>query len=299
MDDVSVEMGLSNRPERVLAGTSVGGSHSNPYGSDQPVECKMMNPSLSARAALISVLVLCSSTLSAQSAKKLQPFTASGVVLDTKGKPLEGARVRLRADFVYGRAEVTTGADGRYIISDLIKATYRAEAYVERDYAGTTVCQRLAMPKLTDYNSFPVSQGAERNFRWQLTGKIGYTDTYFGATIMVANTYLYAKTAKAVELRLTPTGPLLDGNPGAVIVRPVSFDQPGSYKRVYDLPLGTYKLKAVLIGKDGSRTPIKTATRASDTPQEEAEAVWRSTNNCGFGNYSGVEALGLWLEKPR
>jgi Carboxypeptidase regulatory-like domain len=241
--------------------------------------------------------MLVSSALSAQT--RLQAFTVSGIVLDTKGKPLKGALVRLRADFVYGRAEVTTGADGRYAISDLIKATYRAEAYVERNYAGATVCQRLAMPKPTDYNSFPVSQGAERNFRWQLIGKVGNTDSYFGATILIFNSDLSQDTSRAVEFTLTPTGSLLDGSKASVIVKEAPLEYPSSDDGLYDLPLGTYRLKAVLIGKDGSRTPLNAATVDSKTYQPEIEIKWRSENRCGLGTDSGVKPFFVQLEQPK
>jgi len=91
--------------------------------------------------------------------------SVAAVVRDTQGRPLAGARVRPDADFIYGRAEATTGRDGRYAIGDLLKANYRAVAHVDRDYAGGLVCQRLAMPNPADCNSFAASKGAERNFQ--------------------------------------------------------------------------------------------------------------------------------------
>lgn len=247
---------------------------------------------------LACALILVSSALSAQT-RKPQPFAVSGVVLDTKGKPLKNARIQLRADFVYGRAEVTTGADGRYVISDLIKATYRAEAYYETPYAGATVCQRLAMPKQTDYDSFPVSQGAERNFRWQLSGKVGNTDSYFGATILIFNIDMSFDTSQGIEFTLTPMGLLLDGSKASVIVAKVApLKSPLSGEGVQDLPLGRYRLKAVLVGKDGSRTPLNVATVESETYQPQIEIVWRSENLCGLSD-SGVKPFFVQLEKPK
>jgi hypothetical protein len=257
----------------------------------------MVKRSLSRSIALVGVLALLSSALSAQT-PKLRPFTVSGIVLDTKGKPLEGATVQLRVDFVYGRAEVTTGADGRYVITDLIRATYRANAYIERPYAGTTACQMLAMPKPTDYNSFPVSQGAERNFRWQLTGKVGNTSSYFGAKIFPTWDIGYEiDNSRPVEFTLTPTGPLLDGSKGSVIVRQVRLESLG-VSGLFDLPIGTYKLKAALVGKDGSRTPIKLAAPESQTYQPEIELVWSSENSCGVGKENGLEPFFVKVELP-
>ncbi len=240
-------------------------------------------------------MLLISSPLSAQT-RKLEPFSVSGIVLDTKGKPLKGASVQVRVDFVYGRASVTTGADGRYVFNDLIKGTYRAEAYFETKYAGTTVCQRLAMPKPSDYDSFPVSQGAERNFRWQLTGKVGTSKSFFGATIQIFNVTSnpFDDKSRAVEFKLTPTGPLLDGSKAAVIVKQASLEYPSSDDGLYDLPLGMYKLKAVLIAKDGSRTPLNVA-KTDSVYKPEIDVKWESENRCGTD--SGVKPFFVQLER--
>ncbi len=232
--------------------------------------------------------------------RKAKPFTVSGTVVDTRGKPLEGVTVWLNADFVYGRASTTTGADGRYAMGALIKATYRAKAWITAKYAGGTVCQRLAMPTPTDYNSFTVSSGAVRNFRWQLTGKIGFTDSYFGASISIwgFNGEL-RDAARAVEFTLTPTGPLLDGSLGAVIVKEAALDYPSSDDGLYDLPLGTYKLKAILIGRDGSRTRLNLKALGPAPYQSEIDLVWRTESRCGFGFDSGVQPFAVQLARAR
>jgi hypothetical protein len=246
----------------------------------------------------VVALILVSSARSAQT-RKLEPFTVSGVVLDTKGRPLKDAKVWLKPDFVYGRAEVSTKADGRYIVRNLLKATYRAFAYTEVPFKGKTICQRLAMPNPDDYNSFAVDKGIQRNFRWQLTGKIGREDAYFGATIRLANTSSYYATTRSIELTLTPTGPLIDGSTAKVIVREVRLEPPASDDALNDVPIGPYQLRAVRIGKDGTRTPIRTGTNPSEAAQPTLETDWRSTNRCGFGSDSGVEPLALWLEQPK
>jgi hypothetical protein len=258
-----------------------------------------MNCSVRSRAVLIGVLVLAPSLLVTESAAQLKPFTVSGIVLDTKGKPLAGAEVRLRADFVYGRAQATTGANGRYMITDLIKATYRIEAFIKAKYAGATVCPRLAMPNPNDYNSFPVSSGAERNFRWQLTGKVGRTDQFFGASIRFWGSSDLYPTSKAIELTLTPTGPQLDGSKGAVIVRQALLEVPASDDGLYDIPLGTYRLQAVRIGKDGSRTPIRVGKIGEPADQTSLEVSWTPSRVCEFGGESGVEPFFLMLEAPK
>ncbi|MCU0758069.1 MAG: carboxypeptidase-like regulatory domain-containing protein [Steroidobacteraceae bacterium] len=245
----------------------------------------------------MAALLLAPTPASSQS-RKPRPFTVSGIVLDTAGKPLQGAQVWLRADFVYGRATATTGPDGRFVIGDLIKATYRAEAFFETKYAGSTVCHRLAMPKPTDYNSFPVSEGAERDFRWQLTGKIGFTDTYFGASIRIWQMdAALLDAARAVEFTLAPTGPLLDGSQGSVIVREALLEYPASDDGLDDLPLGTYRLTAVLIGKDGRRAPLRVKALESQDFRPELALVWRSEGSCGMGSDNGVKPFFVELAR--
>ncbi len=236
-------------------------------------------------------LTLASSALLTH-ADRVAPFTVTGLVLDTNGRPLAGAKVRLNADFIYGRAEVTTGADGRYIIRDLIRATYRAQAMVQREYNGATVCQELAMQSANDYNSFPVSQGAVKNFRWQLTGKLSNSDEYFGASITMWMLDLRSES-RAVEFTLTPTGPLFDGRAGSVIVREIPVTGDGY---VNDLPLGTYKLKVVLIGKNGGRAPLKIKTRVGETYVSEVDVKWSAERFCGVGHKSGVAPFFIQVE---
>jgi Carboxypeptidase regulatory-like domain len=241
------------------------------------------------------------STENTSSSGELEPYTVSGIVLDTKGQPLEGATVRLRQDFVSGTTVVTTGPDGRYKASSSVQnaaASYKIEAYKQVDYNGQTICPRLAMPDPNDYTSFTLDKGAERNFQWQLTGKIGNYDTFFGARIDLWNSYSFSDTTRAVELTLTPTGPLLDGSEGSVIVQEVPLGD-GDDDALFDIPIGTYTLQAVLIGHDDSRTPINVATIdniESYTPEVAIE--WQSNDSsCGFGNDSGVEQMFISLDE--
>lgn len=232
-------------------------------------------------------------TADAQPRKTAKPFTISGTVTDTKGRPLEGVEVSVNADFVYGRASATTGPDGRYGFSDLLKATYRAKAWVKAPYAGGKVCQRLAMPKPTDYNSFAISSGAVRDFRWQLTGKIGFTDSFFGASIRIWDLENTLAGARSVIFTLTPTGPLIDGSPGVIIVREAVLAYPSSDDGLDDLPLGTYRLKAAMVGKDGRQFPLVAAPIGSEAFRPEIDLVWRAEPRCGFASDNGVMPFGV------
>jgi hypothetical protein len=237
---------------------------------------------------------------SESSSSGLEPYTVSGIVLDTKGEPLEGAIVRLYQDFVSGRTEVTTGPDGRYKASSSVQnasASYKIEAFIEVDYNGQKVCPKLALPDPNDYTSFTLDKGVERNFQWQLAGQIGNYPTYFGGTVSIWNSSQFSDTSKAVELTLTPTGKLLDGSEGSVIVQEVL---PGNMETssLNDIPVGPYTLEAALIGHDDSRTPINVASinqMGSYTP--EAAIEWESSRFCGFGSDSGVEPIFIVLDE--
>jgi hypothetical protein len=249
---------------------------------------------------LFIILTSACQTLPQDTPTPLEPHTVTGVVLDTQGQPLEGAIIRLRADFLTGWVEVTSGSDGRYKASSDVQtvyASYTIEAFKQTEYNTQTICSRLAMPDPNDYNSFTMNEGAEKNFQWQLTGKVGNYENFFGATINIANSYLFYDTTKAVEFTLTPTAPLLDGSEGSVIVKEVALEAPANENALLDIPVGTYTLQGVLIGHDGSRTPINVATESSVTYTSEVEIAWHSTGECGFGSDSGVEPVFLELDE--
>jgi hypothetical protein len=232
-----------------------------------------------------------------ESSGGLEPYTVTGIVLDTKGQPLEGATVRLYQDFVSGRTEVTTGPDGRYRASSSVQnesASYKIEAFIEVDYNGQTVCPRLAMPDPNDHNSFTLDKGAEKNFQWQLTGEVGNSDTFFGGSINLWNIFMF-EGINDVEITLTPTGPLIDGSEGSVIAGKVS--DVNDYT-LFDIPVGPYTLQAALIGHDGSRTPINVATidnHGTYTPEVAIE--WEATRFCAVGWESGVEPISIVLDE--
>jgi hypothetical protein len=242
-------------------------------------------------------------TKNTSSSDGLEPYTVTGIVLDTKGQPLEGAIIRLRADFLTGWVEVTSDPDGRYKASSDVQtpyASYTIEAFKQTDYNGQTICTTLAMPDPNDYNSFTMDEGAEKNFQWQLTGKVGNYDTFFGGTIGLWNSYVFYDKAKAIEFTLTPTGPLLDGSEGSVIVREVALEAPSDDDALVDVPIGPYTLQAVLIGHDDSRTPIGLSNiSATETSSSEVAIDWRASDWCGFGHDSGVDPITLLLDETQ
>lgn len=226
--------------------------------------------------------------------------SVSGTVLDTQGRPLEGARIEVKRDFTYGQARTTSGAGGRYRIDGLTAGTYRVFAYVERPYEGGTVCQRLAAAGgPADYNALAVPRGGERSFRWRLSGALENDAVRVGAQLRLANSHaLYASTT-ALVFTFTPTTPLLDGSAGETLVRELALRPPSRDDAVDDLPLGVYRLRVEAIGKDGLRRPLAVADDPAAPLREAIELRWTSTGVCGFAKPSGVQPLRLWLQGPR
>ncbi|PSB56709.1 hypothetical protein C7B77_10915 [Chamaesiphon polymorphus CCALA 037] len=105
--------------------------------------------------------------------------------------------------------------------------------------------------------------------------------------------------ARAIEFTLTPSGPLFDGTRSQVLVREAVLGYPASEDGLKDLPLGTYSLRAVMLGKDGRRTPLGIATVSENTFQANVPLVWSPSRVCGSGTSSGVDPFLVRLEPLR
>jgi hypothetical protein len=178
--------------------------------------------------------------------------TVTGLVLDTQGHPIPNARVWMQPALTTGLYETRTGADGRYRANGLSWVPYYAKAWTEVNYNGKRYCLRLGMPKAADFDAFTAEQGAVRNFRWQLEGVIEDLkdyDGYFGGEARVFN-YGTLESGAKVELRLAPTGPLIDGSTGKVITRTVDDGM------IYDVPIGVYTVTATMVRQGGGRVPL-------------------------------------------
>lgn len=223
--------------------------------------------------------------------------TVTGIVLDTQGRPIEGAKVWIEPALTTGLVEVRTGADGRYTATSLIDVPYYAKAWTEVQYNGQDFCLRLGMPNPSDYDSFVPVHGTERNFQWQLTGVIEDLkeyDEYFGGMVRVMSKGYYTDSADAIEFTFTPTGPRIDGSTGETIVR--ELDLQAEATDLYDIPVAPYKVTAVLIGNDGSRSPLMIGPDIFDNEHAEMEIDWSSDGTCGNG--SGVDWNYIWLDDP-
>ena len=222
--------------------------------------------------------------------------SVTGVILDTQGRPIEGAKVWIEPALTTGLVEVRTGADGRYSATSLVNVPYNAKAWTTVEYRGHRFCLRLGMPSGSDYDSFVPEHGAERNFQWQLTGPIEdlkeYNE-YFGGMVRVMNAGYYLDKGKALELTFTPTGPLINGSTGSALTRTLDLSKESD---VYDVPVGPYTVTAELVGFDGGRYPVQMGPDIFDTEYSEWNIDWTADGTCSNGN--GVDWNYLWLDDP-
>ncbi len=224
-----------------------------------------------------------------------QPRTVTGTVVDTQGRPIAGARVWVQPSITTGLVEVRTDANGRYVAQGLVDVPYTAKAWTYVEYRGRQLCLRLGMDSPVDYDSFVPTQGAVRNFRWQLTGPIEDLrdlNERFGGMLRVMNTSYYP--GHRIELSFTPTGPRIDGSTVAPFTRVI--DDPARDYDVRDLPAGPYRVTAALIAPDGSRRPLRLSHDSLAPAGEALDVDWTGDGTCS--NTNGLNWAYAWLETP-
>lgn len=222
--------------------------------------------------------------------------TVSGTVVDSLGRPIEGARVMVVPALTTGSVEVTTDANGRYLVEGLLDVPYRIRAWAFYQHGGSRVCLRLGMESQVHYDTFVTSSGMVKNFSVQHTGGIGDlrdTDEQFGAVLSVMNTYTYEGFGNRIELAFTPTGPLIDGAPSEPFVRVID---PDTEYLLRGLPVAPYTVTATLIEEDGTRSPIGVSRSDFDEPTSSLAVNWQGDGSCSLG--SGVEWQYLYLGLP-
>lgn len=195
------------------------------------------------------------------------PGTVTGTAVDTQGKPIANAKVVLEPSLHKDNVTTTTGADGTYRFEGLPSIPYTAQAWTRVTFNGQQFCLRLGMPEATQYNDFNPSNGAVRNFRWQLTGPIpDYEGKFFGATVHM--NYQGDFTGTTMELTFTPTGPQLDGSAASTFKRPVqtnTFD-------LTDVPVANYTVTGT-ITKGSEQKPLHIGLNPSDTYDGQSESA--------------------------
>lgn len=198
-----------------------------------------------------------------------------GQVTDTRGRPLAGVRLWIKPAFTTGLGEAVTDAQGRYALDGLPPVGYRAYAWLEVPFGGSRLCYRLVP---TAPNAFVPGPDAVQNFRWSLTGRTPEVEdredwATLGGTLALIPSMTSAmndegralRPGERLEVRLTPAGRRVDGSEGAAIQRTT-----GDTSRVYDLPIGPYRVRATAVDDNGSRAPVRLSTRDRGFADEAA-----------------------------
>ena len=182
---------------------------------------------------------------------------ASGRVVDTRGQPIAGAKVHLDNTVFYSsHMQATTGEDGRYRLK-MHPGAWLATAKFRTDYNGRSYELELH-PENSD--SFD-DGGAVRDFTWKLEGRSPLSEyRYYGGFILVFTANGFYEDMEAVELRLAPDGPLIDGSEGHALSLRFGDRHWVQYGHVEDVPIGRYRVTAVLHAEDGPR-PLRIQDR--------------------------------------
>ena len=199
----------------------------------------------------------------------------SGRITDSRGNPLQKARVRIHGPSMAGQElefSPRPDANGEYSVA-VPPGNYKVEALVEPVYERRT--WRLPLhPTDDDCNEVSPEAGIRKDFRWRLSGLVpcGIPEnpfSYYGehVTVDVAPDHRHLfdglPRGSMVRFTLTPTGPLIDGSRG----RPLVFDRaPDAIGRteghiddtwnLHDIPIGPYDIVATMRTPDGNVFPV-------------------------------------------
>lgn len=212
-----------------------------------------------------------------RAAVKPKPGYATGRCVTAQGKPLAGVRIRVFGVTKAGESwngTGTTDAAGIYSIRLPAGLYHVGWALYDTRLAGKPYSLPLHPADGQKEGDGLSSVGIVKSFVLKLNGLIDSRKdpdndlSYYGGSIVVQGgalkdgsfltgyTYRFPENA-ALELTLTPTGPLLDGSEGKELLLKTKLRISGG--SFLDIPAGRYRATARLINEDGSATPIRLA----------------------------------------
>lgn len=176
----------------------------------------------------------------------VEPYVVKGRVTDGQGNPMAGVEVGADNTLLYdSNAMAVTDADGAYRIDlSTMEATWRMWSYHQVTFDG----QEFSFDLAGDKAPFASSEGAIRDFTWQLTGvydkDLGLS---YGGSGWVHEDLESAvlEDLSLVTLTMVPAGPLVDGSPGEQLS--IQLDPSGTFA---DIPIGRYTLTADYQGRE-------------------------------------------------
>ena len=231
--------------------------------------------------------------------------TVTGKVVDSQGRPVAGAKVRIENDFYY--FDVTTDAQGVYKSPALPTGGFKAVAWARIAYKGQTYTLRMGMAQEADYDFFDAKNGVVRDFKWQLNGRIPDREAhdgegYFGGTVSLSNGTgsifdERMNEGDQVLLTLNPTGPLIDGSTGQRLERSFTIKSGNESYKITDIPAGEYEISAVRVVAGTEQEPLLIGTFSQ---QWQSARITFQPDTYGVGNYeSGLQDIALFLKLNR
>lgn len=185
---------------------------------------------------------------------------ATGLVVDTRGNPVAGAKVLLDNTVFYASyINGSTAEDGTYRLK-VQPGAWRAYATIRKDYNGRTYSLDLHPDSIDSFDD----SGAVRNFTWKLEGRKPDNDWgYYGGLVKVFDETRFHEM-EDVEITLEPVGPLIDGSQGRTLVLRLGDNYWRDRAYLEDIPIGRYTASAAITDGDARQ-----ALRVRDWDAEE------------------------------
>ncbi|MBC8136432.1 MAG: hypothetical protein H8F28_11145 [Fibrella sp.] len=204
----------------------------------------------------------------------LKPGVVRGYVKDSKERPLAGAVIGVRSSSAggfYSGASAKSDARGYYEVAVPWGAASFYTATITQDYADGRASFGLH-PADGEADSFATAGGLVENWvllpygvgdRDSASDQPQYSGNYYGGSLSVS--YYIADPrfdgdknlpdGSELEVTLSPEGKLFDGSTGKAIVvrRPVKESSRTSFY-INNVPVGTYRISARLIGGNSPRS---------------------------------------------
>jgi Carboxypeptidase regulatory-like domain len=251
---------------------------------------------------IISLLFVASLTACPAESTPAGKNTISGRALDARGKPVAGALVWVKPALTTGLVTAHTDANGQYRVTGLLEIPYKVYAWAQPEFSGKRQCLRLGHDQLADYDSVVPSQAVVRDFRWKLEGLIADrgAETFFGGELRLMPVYRHDHDFDIhdnlkIELKLEPTGALVDGSTGKTIIRTLNWNDTSL---ATDIPLGSYQVTATQIAQDGTRSELEVGPNETSLSTQSGLSFKAISGACGgnFGN--GTERAFVSIARP-
>lgn len=221
-----------------------------------------------------------------------QPGYIIGRALFEDGRPIPEFTVSAESGF--GPAGKAQGSAGRYSIHVTNSGIFIVQNIIAKaviSYQGQTYVLPLhpvdGLPDGAAADNFrgDVTKGVVRDFVFRLTGIApgrqtnpppqNVTDTdsvsarasFEGCQMMIefARETAELVNGAAVQITLTPSGPLIDGSTGRTITRAIAKANPDSSYYFYDIPLGVYTAVVTVTGTGTAARPLHVRMSAPGT----------------------------------